>query len=99
MIKPNTLTGKAYVEMDLGADKSFKLGERAKLTINWQFYNLFNRANFCNSYEQSVSAGSTFNTPRSYCGGPSNAAFGGVSGYGLAATKSLTSQFGFRFDF
>jgi Carboxypeptidase regulatory-like domain/TonB dependent receptor len=104
MIKPNTLSGKAYIEMDLGIDKSFKLGERAKIQINWQFYNLFNRANFCNSYEESWSAGlpadgGTFNTPRSYCGGPSNAAFGGVSGYGLAATKSLTSQFGFRFEF
>ena len=99
MIKPNTLTGKAYIEMDLGIDKSFKLGERASVTINWQFYNLFNRANFCNSYEQSVSAGPTFNRPASYCNGPSNAAFGGISGYGAAATKSLTSQFGFRFDF
>lgn len=98
MLKPNTLSGKSYIEMDLGIDKSFKLGERAKLTINWQFYNLFNRANFCNSYEEDASA-ATFNAPQSYCGGPSNAAFGGVSGYGLAATKALTSQFGFRFDF
>lgn len=99
MIKPNTLTGKAYVEMDLGVDKTFKLGERAKLAINWQFYNLFNRANFCNSYEQSVSAGPTFNTPQSYCNGPSNAAFGGLSGYGAAAVPSFRNQFGFRFEF
>jgi len=99
MIKPNTLTGKAYIETDLGIDKAFRFGERAKLTVNWQFYNLFNRANFCNSYEESVSAGSTFNTPRSYCNGPSNAAFGGLSGYAAAATKSLSSQFGFRFEF
>jgi hypothetical protein len=99
MIKPNTLSGKAFVDMDLRVDKSFKLGDRAKITIDWGFYNLFNRANFCNSYEQSVSAGATFNTPQSYCNGPSNAAFGGISGYGAAAVKSLSSEFGFRFDF
>ncbi len=103
MIKPNTLTGKSYVEMDLRIDKSFKLGERASLAIDWEFYNLFNRANFCNSYEESVSAGvppnGTFNTPQSYCNGPSNAAFGGISGYTAAAVKSLSSQFGFRFQF
>lgn len=99
MIKPNTLTGKAYINMDLRANKTFKLGERARMTIDWGFYNLFNRANFCNSYEESVSAGASFNTPQSFCGGPSNANFGGVSGYGLAATKSLSNEFGIRFDF
>ncbi len=103
MIKPNTLSGKAYIQMDLRLDKTFKLGERASLAINWEFYNLLNRANFCNSYEESVSAGippnGTFNTPQSYCNGPSNAAFGGISGYNAAAVKSLSSQFGFRLEF
>src|ERR1019366_3187387 len=103
MIKPNTLRGKPFIQMNLRVDKSFKLGERVNLALDWEFYNLFNRANFCNSYEESVSAGlpphGTFNTPQSFCNGPSNAAFGGISGYGAAATPSLTSQFGFRFSF
>jgi len=103
MIKPNTLSGKPYVEMDLRVDKSFKLGERARLALDWEFYNLFNRANFCNSYEESVAAGlppnGTFNTPQSYCNGPSNAQFGGVSGYTPAANPSFRNQFGFRFEF
>ena len=98
-LKPNTLTGKSYVDMDLNIVKTFHLGERAKIAINWEFYNLFNRANFCNSYEESISAGATFNTPKSFCNGPSNAAFGGVSGFSPAAGKSLASQFGFRFSF
>jgi hypothetical protein len=103
MIKPNTLTGKPYIQMDLRAAKSFKLGDRAKLSINVELYNLFNRANFCNSYEESVSAGlvsagGTFNTPQSFCGGPSNAAFGGVSGSSAAAIPSLHTQIGFRFE-
>ena len=97
-IQPNTLTGKPYIEMDLRIGKSFKLGDRANLAINWEFYNLFNRANFCNSYEQDVTAG-TFNTPQAYCNGPSNAANGGTSGASAAAIPSLHSQFGFRFSF
>ena len=103
MIKPNTLRGKPFVQMNLRVDKSFQFGERMQLLLYWEFYNLFNRANFCNSYEQSVSAGlppnGTFNTPQSFCNGPSNAAFGGISGYSPAATASFTSQFGFRFNF
>ncbi|HUK88679.1 MAG TPA: hypothetical protein VLT85_13510, partial [Terriglobales bacterium] len=61
----------------------------------------FNRANFCNSYEESVgaglvSAGGTFNTPQSFCGGPSNQ---GVSGFSSAAVPSLHTQYGLRFEF
>jgi hypothetical protein len=99
MIKPNTLRGIPLVQMNLRADKTFQFGERMQLALYWEFYNLFNRANFCNSYEESSRA-STFNTPQSFCNGPANAAYNGtVSGYGAAAVGSLTSQFGFRFSF
>ena len=98
MIKPNTLTGKPFVEMDLRASKYFNIGERSKLWLYAEFYNLFNRANFCNSYEEDVSE-ATFNTPRAFCAGPSNAAFGGVSGASAAAIPSLHTQLGMRFEF
>ena len=77
--------------------KAFKIGERANIAINWEFYNLFNRANFCNSYEQDVAA-ATFNTPTGYCNGPANGP-NGSSGASSAAIPSLHSQFGFRFTF
>ena len=98
MVKPNTLRGKAFVQMNLRADKTFKFGEQTRLALIWEFYDLFNRANFCNSYEENSSA-SNFNTPQSYCNGPSNSAYAGISGYGAAATPSFSSQFGFRFTF
>lgn len=98
MIKPNTLRGIPFVQMNLRVDKAFNFGERAQLLLYWEFYNLFNRSNFCNSYEES-SAASNFNTPQSYCNGPSNAAYAGISGYGAAAIPSFSSQFGFRFNF
>jgi hypothetical protein len=97
MIKPNTLRGIPFVQMNLRVDKSFKFGERMNLALYWEFYDLFNRSNFCNSYEQNFQAGSSFNTPQSFCNGPANA--GTVSGYGAAATPALSSQFGFRFSF
>ena len=100
-ITPNTLTGKPFVQMDLRTAKVFNLGERVKLNLYFEVYNLFNRANFCNSYEESVgaglvSAGGTFNTPQSFCGGPSNQ---GVSGFSSAAVPSLHTQYGLRFEF
>jgi hypothetical protein len=98
MVQPNTLRGKPFIQMNLRTAKTFKFGEQMQLALYWEFYNLFNRANFCNSYEQD-SGVSTFNTPQSYCNGPANAAYAGISGYGAAATPSLSSQFGFRFTF
>jgi hypothetical protein len=57
--------------------------------------NRFNRANFYNPYEEDVNA-SNFNTPRAFCSGPSNAAFGGMSGYSAAAVPSLHTELGVR---
>jgi len=96
MIKPNTLTGKPFIELDTRVTKYFKFGERDKLSIFAEFYNLFNRANFCNSYEEDVST-TTFNTPRAFCSGPSNA--GALSGYSAAAVPSLHTELGLRFEF
>ena len=98
MIKPNTLTGKPFIELDLRTTKYFRFGERMKLSVFAEFYNLLNRANFCNSYEEDVNV-STYNTPRAFCSGPSNAAFGGVSGYSAAAIPSLHTELGMRFEF
>ncbi len=97
MIKPNTLRGIPFVQMNLRVDKNFQFGERMNLALYWEFYDLFNRSNFCNSYEQNFQAGATFNTPQSFCNGPANA--GAVSGFGAAATPAFSSQFGFRFTF
>ena len=100
MLKPNGLTGKPFVQMNLRTAKTFDLGERARVALYAEFYNLFNRANFCNSYEQSIAAGpDNFNQPQAFCSGPSNAAAGGVSGFSAAAVPSLHTQLGLRFEF
>ena len=100
MIKPNTLRGISFVQMNLRVDKIFKFGEQMQLVLYWEFYNLFNRTNYCNSYEESVAAGpGSFNKPQAFCQGASNAAQGGITAFSNYATPSLSSQFGFRFSF
>ncbi len=99
MVKPNTLRGKPLVVMNMRIDKQFKFGERANLFLYWELYDLFNRANFCNSYEENSLAGLQFNRPQSYCNGPSNSAYAGISGFQAAAVPAFSSQFGFRVNF
>jgi hypothetical protein len=98
MIKPNTLTGKAFIQMNLRASKRFNINERARVFVFAEFFNLFNRANFCNSYEEDATD-PNFNKPQAFCAGPSNAAFGGVSGFTAFAVQSLHTQMGLRFEF
>ena len=85
----NTLRGVPFVQLDLRTAKVFKFGERAQLRLLWEFYNLFNRNNFCNDFQQNAQA-SNFNQPLGYCGG---------QGFGPAFSGPLRSQFGFRFEF
>jgi hypothetical protein len=100
-IKPNTLTGKPFIQMNLRASKHFNIGERSKVWLYAEFFNLFNRSNFCNSYEEDANLQPTggFNVPKAFCAGPSNAAFGGVSGFTAFAVPSLHTQLGLRFEF
>jgi hypothetical protein len=91
MLKPNTVSGKPFVQMDLRTAKIFRIGERVNLRLYAEFYNLFNRANFCNDYSQTVTGG--FGTPLGFCSGPDN------NGYSAAAVPSLHTQWGFRFEF
>jgi hypothetical protein len=96
MIKPNTLTGKAFVQMNLRASKNFVINERSKVWLYAEFFDLFNRSNFCNSYEEAVTD-AQFNKPRAFCNGPSNA--GVLSGFSAFAVPSLHTQLGLRFEF
>ena len=98
MLKPNTFTGKAFIQMNLRAAKHFKITEHSRVSVWAEFFNLFNRANFCNSYEEDVGE-ATFRTPRAFCAGPSNAAFGGVSGSTAFAVPSLHTQMGLKLEF
>jgi hypothetical protein len=90
-VKVNTLRGRPLFQVDLRTGKTFKFGERAALNLYWEFFNLFNRQNFCGDFQQNSSA-SDFAKPIGYCGLP-------VGAFGPAPTGPFRSQYGFRFEF
>lgn len=98
-VQPNTVRGKAFVQMNLRADKQFKFSERANLDLYWEFYNLFNRANYCNSYGN-IKDASNFGQPLAFCSGPiTSANVAAVSGFSTSAIPALSNQFGLRISF
>lgn len=95
-VKPNSFRGKALVQLDLTASKTFNLGDRMRLQILGQMFNLFNRQNTCNNVDTTfynsdgTSENGGFGTPNGYCGGQGpGATFGGP----------YRTQLGFRFEF
>jgi hypothetical protein len=95
MVKPNSFRGKALIQLDLTASKTFNFGDRMRLQILGQMFNLFNRQNSCNNvdttfYNSSGTESDTFGTRAGYCGGQGpGATFGGP----------YKTQLGFRFEF
>jgi hypothetical protein len=53
---PNQLRGDPYYQTDVRVQKVFKLGERFRLSVVADLFNIFNRANFGNNF-QSASDG------------------------------------------
>jgi outer membrane receptor protein involved in Fe transport len=85
MQKPNSVRGMPFFQVDLRTAKVFNLGEKAKMRLMWEFYNLTNRQNFCNNYGTDI----TKQNPQGYCGGQGGPAF----------TGPFRSQYGLRFEF
>ncbi len=46
----NILVGPGYADVDMSAFKSFRIRESMSLTLRWEVFNLFNRANFGNHF-------------------------------------------------
>ena len=81
--------------MDLRTAKDFHFGERMKLQLMVEMYNLFNRKNSCNNvdktfYNSDGTLSPTFGDPAGYCGG---------QGYGAPFGGPYRTQVGFRFEF
>jgi len=103
-VKPNSLRGSAFVQMDLSIAKRFHPTEWLAIRPFWEFHNLFNRFNKCNSVQNDASS-SAFRQP---LGGPISGPYcainGGVYGtgggsFGPGFSAPFRSQFGIRFEF
>jgi hypothetical protein len=94
-VPPNSFRGKALIQLDLRTAKEFHFGERMKLQLMAEMYNLFNRKNSCNNvdktfYSSGGTLSPTFGDPAGYCGG---------QGYGAPFGGPYRTQVGFRFEF
>jgi hypothetical protein len=84
--------------MDVRFAKAFRFGETAAVNFYWEFFNLFNRANFGNNFGERVGT-STFNQPVGYFGIGSPDTASAARGFSGDAPIALRSQFGLRFTF
>jgi hypothetical protein len=90
MVPPNSFRGKALIQLDLRTAKEFHFGERMRLQLIAEMFNLFNRKNTCNNVDETF-YGSNFGNPVGYCGGH--------HGYGATFGNAYRTQLGFRFEF
>jgi outer membrane receptor protein involved in Fe transport len=81
------LRGQAIFELDAKLAKNFKLGERARLQIVAQAFNLTNRANYGNNFGSNIASG-TFGHP-----------IGFVAPNATFIPRSIWSEFGVHFTF
>jgi outer membrane receptor protein involved in Fe transport len=81
------LRGQAFFELDAKLAKNIKLGEKARLQIVAQAFNLTNRANYGNDFGENI-ASSTFSHP-----------VGFIAPAASFIPRSLWSEFGVHFTF
>jgi hypothetical protein len=81
------LRGQAFFELDAKLAKNIKLGEKARLQIVAQAFNLTNRANYGNDFGENI-ASSTFGHP-----------VGFIAPAASFIPRSLWSEFGVHFTF
>lgn len=103
-VKPNSVRGFPFVQLDLSAAKRFKLGERASARVFWEFHNLFNRFNKCNSVQNDASSSAFMQPLGGPISGPYCAVNGGVFGtgggsFGPGVSTPFRSQVGLRIEF
>ncbi len=83
----NTVRGQPFFQLDLRVSKFFVFKERQRVEFLAQFFNLTNRANFGNSYVNSIQS-SAFGTPNGYYAGAS-----------AIVPKSFAAEMGVKYSF
>jgi hypothetical protein len=82
------LRGDPFFELDLRLAKNIRLGERVNLELIAQAFNLTNRANYGNNYNNDIASPSTFGHPGGF-----------INPSSTITPRSLWSEFGVRFTF
>ncbi len=84
----DSLRGDPFFQLDLRLAKTFKFGERMSLQLVAQAFNLTNRANYGNNYNNNIASQSTFGHPSGF-----------INPSGTTIPRSLWSEFGVRLTF
>lgn len=91
MLGFDSFRGAPFFELDTRITKTIKLGEKPRLDLMTNFYNLTNRANFGNNYDGNLTdltSTGTFGKPLGFIN-PSN----------TNIPRTFAAEFGFRFSF
>jgi hypothetical protein len=103
----NSLRGNPYFDVDARLAKNIKLGERAKLQLVFQAFNLFNHANYGNNFSgttnslsfikdlTTLSGQRQVSTPDPSLGNP----LGFINPTSSTLPRAFTGEFGARFTF
>jgi len=82
------LRGDPFFQLDLRLSKDFRLGERMRLQLVAQAFNLTNRANYGNDFNGNIASPSTFGHPAGF-----------IAPSSTVIPRSLWSEYGVRFTF
>jgi hypothetical protein len=83
----NFLRGEDFFQLDARVSKTLKFGEKARLELIFQAFDLTNRANFGTTYGGNIRT-ATFQTPTGF-----------ITPGGVVVPKSFSGEFGARFSF
>jgi len=81
------LRGEAFFQLDTRFSRTFKFGEKPKLELIFQAFDLTNHANFGANYQGNIRS-ATFMQPTNF-----------ITGSGVIVPKSFSGEFGARFSF
>lgn len=83
----NYLRGAAFFQLDTRVSRTVRFGEKMKLELIFQAFDLTNRANFGANYQGNIRS-PTFMQPTNF-----------ITGSGVIVPKSFSGEFGARFSF
>jgi len=86
--KYDPLRGDPFFELDLRLAKNIRFGERMNLQLVAQAFNLTNRANYGNDYNNNIASASTFGHPKGF-----------INPASTIVPLSIWGEFGARFTF
>ncbi|MBV8631771.1 MAG: TonB-dependent receptor [Silvibacterium sp.] len=86
--KFDPLRGDPFVELDLRLSKNIHFGERYNVELFGQAFNLTNRANYGNNYNNNIASPDTFGHPKGF-----------INPSSTIIPRSLWGEFGGRFTF